>query len=312
MRKKKTGIDELFLKNQIIKLKLIKESIENPGEKLPTAKQIAEENGVSELTVKKVEKELALGGYLFSNKKGGTRTVRKFAKEQISSFLAAKENFKSIVDSLLRNGFSKEDIMAMVYDVVKGVKDELSFVVYSEKDDGIAVFAKKELERRLGYPVVFKPFETLKTEILNGVISNKLIVVPFYCHSQLEVGKKDVKIIPIKTVHPLEFISQAKDIPYSSRIFYIAASRFDKENALNIYYEVLNHRYRVYIYTQDELLTNRHLLKFADIVIGFRWVMESERALLKDIERVIKVDRFDDEEGIRMIKGYIDEFVGDK
>jgi len=312
MEKKRSEIDELFLKNQIIKLKLIREAIENPEKKLPTAKQIAEENDVSELTVKKVEKELALQGYLFSNKKGGTKTVRKFAKEQISAFLAAKENFKSIVDDLLKNGFSKKDIIAMVYDVVKGVKDELSFVVYTEKDDGIAIFAKKELESKLGYSVVFKPFETIKTEILNGVISNKLIVVPFYCYSQLERGRKDVKIIPIKTVHPLEFISEAKDIPYSSRIFYIAASRFDKENALNIYYDVLNHRYRVYIYTQDELLTNRHLLKFADIVIGFRWVIESEKALLKDMKKVIKVDRFDDEEGIRMIKGYIDEFMGDR
>ncbi len=312
MKKKQTGIDELFLKNQTIKLKLIKEAIENPEKKLPTAKQIADENGVSELTVKKVEKELALKGYLFSNKKGGTRTVRKFAKEQISSFLAAKDNFKAIVDELLKNGFSREDIMAMVYDVVKNIRDELSFVVYSEKDDGIAIFAKKELESKLGYSVVFKPFETLKTEIFNGVISNKLIVVPFYCYSQLETGKKDVKIIPIKTVHPLEFVSEAKDIPYSSKIFYIAASRFDKENALSIYHDVLSHRYRVYIYTQDELLPNRHLLKFADIVIGFRWVIESEKALLKDVKRVIKVDRFDDEEGIRMIKGYIDEFMGDR
>ncbi len=309
---KKANVDNLFIRHQIIKLKLIKEAVENPGKKIPPAREIAKENDISELTVKKVEKELALKGYIVSNKKGGTRTLNKFAKEQISSFVASKETFRGIVDNLMKNGFSKEDIMALVYDVLSEIKDDLSLVVYTEKDEGIAIYAKRELERNLGANVVFKPFDTLKTELMNKVISNKIVVAPFYCFPQLEVYKyEDVKMVPLKAIHPLEFISLANDIPFASRIFYVAASKLDKENAMNVYYNVLNNRYRVYIYTQDELLTNRHLLNFADIVVGFHWVLESDEFLFKGVKRVVKTNRFDDDEGIRMIKSYIEELTED-
>ena len=309
---KNANVDNLFIRHQIIKLKLIKEAIENPGRKIPPAREIAKENDISELTVKKVEKELALKGYLVSNKKGGTRTLNKFAKEQISSFVASKETFRGIVDNLMKNSFSKEDIMALVYDVLREMKDDLSWVMYTEKDEGIAIYAKRELEKRLNTSVVFKPFDTLRTELMNKIISGKVIVAPFYCFPQLEVYKyDDVKMVPLRTVHPLEFISLSNEIPYASRIFYVAASKLDKENAINVYYNVLNNRYRVYIYTQDELLTNKHLLNFADIVVGFRWVLESDEFLFRGVKRIIKANRFDDSEGIKMIKSYIEELTED-
>ncbi len=304
-------IDGLFFRHQIIKLKLIKEAIENPNKRLPTAKELARKNGVSELTIKKVEKELVHRGYIVSNKKGGTRTMGKFAKEQISSFIASRESFRALTDTLLKHGFTPEDIVALVYDVLSNIKNNQSLVIYSEKDDRIAIFAKKELEHKTGSNVIFKPFDTLRTELMNNVISNKVIVVPFYCYSQIESYKNGLKVVPIKTVHPLEFISPAHDIPYSSRIFYIAASKLDKENALSIYYDVLSKRYRVYIYTQDELFANKHLLNYADIVVAFSWILESEKDFMKGAKSVVKVDRIDDDEGVRMVKAYINELMGE-
>ncbi len=303
-------IKEFFLRHQIIKLKLINESIENAGKKLPPSRKIAKENDISDLTVKKVEKELALKGYIVSNKRSGTRALSKFAKEQVSSFIASKEMFRGIIDTLIKNGFSKEDIMALVYDVLSKVKEDLSLVVYTEKDEGIAIYAKRELENMLNTTVVFKPFDTLKTELMNKIISKKVIVAPFHCFPQIEpYCYEQVKMVPIKVIHPLEFISFANDIPYSSRIFYVATSKLDKENVLSVYYNVLNKRYRIYVYTQDELLTNKHLLNYADILVGFDWVLEADRSLLQKVKRVIKTNRFDDNEGIKMIKSYIDELM---
>ncbi len=306
-------IKQLFLRHQIIKLKLINESIENAGKKIPPSRTIAKENDISDLTVKKVEKELALKGYISSRKRSGTRALNKFAKEQISSFVASKEMFRGIADTLIKNGFSKEDIMALVYDVLSNLKEDLSLVVYTEKDEGIAIYAKRELEDMLDAAVVFKPFDTLKTELMNKIISKKIVIAPFHCFPQIEpYSYGAIKMVPLKTVHPLELISFANDIPYSSRIFYIAASKMDKENAINIYYNVLNKRYRIYIYTQDELLTNKHLLNYADILVGFDWVLNLDKSLLQKVKKVIKTGRFDDDEGVRMIKSYIDEFMEEK
>ncbi len=306
-------IKELFLRHQIIKLKLINESIENAGKKIPPSRKIAKENNISDLTVKKVEKELALKGYITSNKRSGTRALSKFAKEQLSSFIASKEMFRGIADNLIKNGFSKEDVVALVYDVLSNIKEDLSFVVYTEKDEGIAIYAKRELEEILDTTVVFKPFDTLKTELTNKIVSNKVIVAPFHCFPQIEhYSYEKLRLVPVKVVHPLELISFANDIPYSSRIFYVAASKLDKENALSIYYNVLNKRYRVYIYTQDELLTNKHLLSYADVLVGFNWVLETDKSLLKGIKRIIKTNRFNDSEGIKMIKSYMDELMEEK
>ncbi len=307
------NVDELFVKYQIVKLKLINDCIEKPGLKLQPAKKIAQENGVSDLTVKKVEKELARKGYLFSNKKGGTRSVEKFSKEQISSYITAKEGLKSISETLLKDGFSKEDIMALVYDVLSKLHDSFSKIIYSEMDENIAIFAKKQLEEVLGSNVIFKPFDTLKTELMNKIISDKLIILPFFCYPQLEKYiYEDVKVVPIKTVHPLELISKAHDIPFASRIFYIAASRKDKENAVGVYFNAFSTRYRFYTYTQDELLTSKHLINLADIVIGYRWIIEPNIDLFRKVKRIFLVDRFDDYEGIELIKSYLEEIMGDR
>ncbi len=306
--RKNIEIDNLFIKHEIIKLKLITESIENPNKKFPTARQIAEDNGVSELTVKKVEKELAHKGYLISNKKGGTRATTKFAKEQVSSYITVKESFKGFVDTLLKNGFSKEDVMALVYDVLSKIEDNFSNIIYTEKDENIAIFAKREIEKKINRRVIFKPFETLKTELKNRILKNKIIVVPFFCYMQLEsLSYESIKVIPIKAKHPLEGFSEINSLPFGSRIFYIAASKLDKENANSIYRDILKRRYKIYIYTQDEIFSNRHLLSFADVVVGYDWIIESEEFLLKGVKTVIKCNRFDDEEGMRIIECYLEK-----
>ncbi len=303
-------IDEFFIKHEIIKLKLIEQVIENPSAKLPPARVIAKENGVSELTVKKVEKELATKGYLKSNKKGGTRASIKFAKQQIAAFITAKETFRGIVENLLKEGFSSEDVMALIYDVLSKIKDISSNLIYTERDENIAIFAKRELEDALQLKIVFKPYETLRVELSNRMLHNKIIAVPFFCSPPLEELSYDgVKIVPLRAKHPLEGFSQAKDIPFNSRVFYIAASKMDKENSISIYQDILRRKFKLYIYTQDEIIANKHLLGFADIVVGYKWIIRANSYIFKQVRRVVEVDRIDDKEGVKLLSYYIERML---
>ncbi|WP_025209629.1 hypothetical protein [Hippea sp. KM1] len=307
----KLNIDRFFIKHEIVKLKLILKAIENPQLKLPPAKEIAQSDRVSELTVKKVEKELVQKGYLVSNKKGGTRTTAKFTKQQISEFISSKEAFKGSVESLLKNGFSEEDILSLVYDVISNAKRSQSNVIYTEKDESIAIFAKSQIEDFIECNVVFKPFDTLKSELSNRAIDNKIIVAPFFCSPQLEpFVYEGVRLVPLRATHPLEGFADNDEIPFGSRIFYIAASRMDKENSISVYQDVLKDKYRLYIYTQDEILVNRHFLGFADMVVGYSWVIKNNYFLFKNM-KVISRDRFCDSEGMRMIKYLVDHLSED-
>ncbi|AEA33499.1 hypothetical protein [Hippea maritima] len=308
----KVNIDKFFIKHEIVKLKLILKAIENPQHKLPPARDIAIHDKVSELTVKKVEKELVQKGYLISNKKGGTRTTSKFTKQQISNFISSKEAFKSSVESLIKSGFSEEDILSLVYDVLSHAKRNQSNIIYTEKDEAIAIFAKSQIEDSIGCGVGFKPFDTLKSELSNRALENKIIVAPFFCSPQLESFiYEEVKLVPLRATHPLEGLAENKEIPFGSRIFYIAASKMDKENSISVYQDVLKDRFRLYVYTQDEILANRHFLSFADVVVGYSWIVKNNEFLFKNIKHVVSRNRFYDDEGLEMIK-YLLESISEE
>ncbi len=303
--KEKVKVDDFFVPSKALTLKLLDYIIEHPLEKLPTSKELSEIHNMSDITVKKVMGALSGRGYLKSNKKGGTKIINRFSLRQREVYSEAKEDVKEIIKRLEDNGFDLQEILTCFYNALLEYAFDSSGLLYTERDHEMVFMGASELSDILSVKVKPVYIENVYREMLLGSSAPKAVIVPFYCYSDLEHLRNSVKIFPLRTTHPLEFLSTTKEIAYNSVVVYVAASSEEKEGVFGIKKKIENNTFKLLVYKIDELIDNPHLLKDVDMVVAYKWIVRNNEHVFKNVPRVVAYNRFDDKEGIKMIEGFI-------
>ena len=298
-------IDQFFINSKLLKLKLINYIIEHPSEKLPISKDIASAYEISDITSKKVAAELASENYLKPNKKGGTKIVGRFSKMQLQVFEQVKSEIKKQIESLERNNFSAQEILSCFYSSLHEYSFSNAEIVYTEKDPEIVFTGARELSDLLNVKIKPVYYENLTKEVLSDSNSIKAVIMPFYSVNKFESLNSSVKILPIHTTYPLGGLSNLKNIVSNSTIIYVAASDEDKERALYLKNKISNGIFNFKIYRIDELLENEQLLNSVELVVVFKWIINNNEKIFKNVPKIITYSRFDDREGILLIKNFI-------
>jgi len=298
-------IEEFFVPSRALKLKLLDYIIEHPLEKLPTSKKLSEFYQISDITVKKVMGALASRGLLKSNKKGGTRIINRFSTQQRQAYFQGKEDIKSVIRKLEESGFGVEEILSCLYNAILEYTFDTTKLIYTERDPGMVPAGAGELSDILGVKVKAVYIENIQREAIFSENGPKAIIVPFYCYSEVEHLKDHVRIFPLRTTHPIEFLSTSRDIAYNSTVVYVAISEEDKEGVFSLKSKIENGTFRLLVYRIDEVTDDPHLLSSAEMVVAYKWIINNNEHLFKNVPKIIAYNRFDDKEGISMIRSFI-------
>ena len=299
-------VDNFLIHSKAMKLKIINYCFEHPSEKLPTSKELAQANGISDLTVKKIISELAQEGYVQPNKKAGTRITKKFSKKQMQLLEQAREELKKQFISLEKSGFNVQEIIAYIYEAITEYSFEATEILYTEPDFEMIFVGADELSERLNVKVRGVYFENIQKEIDSADKGQKIIITPFYSLDMLKRTQSGVKIFPLHTARPLESLSYSKDIAYGSTIMYVAATEDDKEGALSLQSKIAENMFNLKICKIGELTDNPSLLNSVELVITYKWVINNNEGIFKNVPKIIAYNRFDDKEGLVMIRHYIE------
>lgn len=308
MDDKDTRIDHFFINSKLLKLKLINYIIGYPFEKLPISKDIASTYKISNITAKKIVSQLAQENYLKSNKKGGTKIIGRFSKVQLQVFEQAKDEIKRQIETLEKNNFNAQEILSCLYSSLHeyNFDNAETKIIYTEEDPEIVFMGARELSDLLNIKIKPIYYENLTREVLSNSNSIKAVITPFYSVNKLKNLSGNVKIFPIHTAYPLGALSSSKNIASNSTLIYVAVSDEDKERALYLKNRISTGIFNLKIYRIDELLENERLLDSADIVVAFKWIINNNEKIFKNVPKIIAYNRFDDRDGILLIKNFID------
>ncbi len=299
-------VDSFFLQSKALKLKLLNHIIEHPLEKIPTSNDIAENYGISSITVKKIVAEMANEGYLKSNKKAGTKAIEHFSKTQKHLFLQTKEEIKKYISTLEENGLTLQEILACLYAALSEHSFNETELIYTERDSGMVFIGASELSERLGVKIKPVYFENVKKELSNSHNKPKAVIVPFYCLDFLREHSAIIKILPIQTTHPLDALSGSKSIAYNSNVMYVAVSEEDKEGAFSLQKKITQGAFNLRINKIEDIVKNPRLLHSIELVVTYKWVINNNEHLFRNVPKIIAYNRFDDKEGLMLIKHFID------
>ncbi len=298
-------IDNFFLQSRALKLKLINYIIEHPFEKIPTSDKIAKTYDVSTITVKKIITELGREGYLKSNKKAGTKATDHFSKTQKELYANAKNDIKKHIEEMENGGLTLQETLACLYSAISEYAFDFTEIIYTEKDSEMVFIGASELSERLNTKIKPVYFENIAKEIVSSHQIPKAIIVPFYCLNFIRELTSDIKILPIQTAHPLESLSSSKSISYNSNVMYVAISKDDKEGAFSLQKKITQGTFNLKISRVEEIVKNPHLLNSIELVVTYKWVINNNEHLFKNIPKIIAYNRFDDKEGLMIIKHFI-------
>ena len=94
------------IRNQIVQG--ISDGRLSPGEQLPTVRGLAEEIGINSMTVNKAYSLLKQEGYIFADRRSGTRVRKEFAvTKELSE--KSKELLQQIISEAKVSGMTKEE-----------------------------------------------------------------------------------------------------------------------------------------------------------------------------------------------------------
>ncbi len=299
-------VDSFFLQSKALKLKILNHVIEHPLEKLPTSNEMAKTHNISSITVKKIVAELADEGYLRSRKKAGTKAIDHFSKLQKQIFEQTKEDVKKLISNLENSGLTLQEILACLYGALSEYSFDETELIYTEKDSEMVFIGARELSERLGVKIKPVYFENIQKELSFTHQKPKAIIVPFYCLNFLRGSSLNVKILPLQTTHPLDALSGSKSIAYNSNVVYITISDEDKEGAFNLQKKITQGAFNLKIYKIEEVIKNPRLLNAVELVITYKWVINNNEYLFRNIPKIIAYNRFDDKEGLMLIKHFIE------
>ncbi len=98
-------------------LRFIEAGVLNPGDKLPSVRQLAQDNGINPNTVAKAYSELEKTGYVYNAPKKGVYVAEINVKN------SRKQQTTAIIQSLKQMGIAKEEVLEAVEEVYLEVKD---------------------------------------------------------------------------------------------------------------------------------------------------------------------------------------------
>ncbi|MFQ7293168.1 MAG: GntR family transcriptional regulator [Monoglobales bacterium] len=93
----------------------------NPGDKVPSVRELASEAGVNPNTMQKALSELERGGLLFSNRTSGRFITEDGAMIQNIKEELAKENIENFLKNMEKIGFDKKQTAELILNFEKGV-----------------------------------------------------------------------------------------------------------------------------------------------------------------------------------------------
>lgn len=92
-----------------------------PGDKVPSVRELASEAGVNPNTMQKALSELERGGLLFSNRTSGRFITEDGAMIQNIKEELAKENIENFLKNMEKIGFDKKQTAELILNFEKGV-----------------------------------------------------------------------------------------------------------------------------------------------------------------------------------------------
>ena len=100
-------------------IKLASAGVIKSGDKLPSVRILASQLGVNPNTVAKAYRELENNGYIFSTVGRGSFLTDKLSENSAQKMLAVEEFEKAVVNAQTF-GVSKEQLITIIYNTLKG------------------------------------------------------------------------------------------------------------------------------------------------------------------------------------------------
>lgn len=108
--------EPIFEQIQTQIVKFIKAGVLSPGDRLPSVRQLAQENGINPNTVSKAYIELEKNGYVYNLPKKGVYVA------EIDVNTSQQESIKSVLKTLKDNGISEKELIEAVHSLYKEEK----------------------------------------------------------------------------------------------------------------------------------------------------------------------------------------------
>jgi GntR family transcriptional regulator len=172
-------------------------NILEPGEKLPTEREMAEELKISRNTVSAAYKELEREGFILSTQGKGTYVIFKDSRIQL-----AENIVKNCLNSLLELGFSQDEFLFYSQRAVDNFLDSLNTVkaIFVECNKEQVDFFCNELENEFGAkitPIILSDLQNTPMDYTDSIVGADVIITTFFHEEEIKPFVKSNKSAPI-------------------------------------------------------------------------------------------------------------------
>lgn len=270
--------------------------------KFPLIKELSAQTGYSERAIKDAYKRLSSEGHISTAKKGGSYVSYKGDNTITSCYNKNYIYFQNIIQNMLLQGFSNDDIFSCFYNAFYESKNIKTDIVFVEENIFDLIQGKDELESKLNLPVQALPIDFFEKR--HNTFKDKIIVTTFKNFLKIKSFADSLNIFPLKITPSLEEFINFNEVPSNANIFYITTSNENKKFISETYKYIQNNFKNFHIITYDEF-TDFNEKPY--MIIGTSQIFK----IIKTDEDIIKIilERFYDNEGITFIKEKIGKSV---
>ncbi len=298
--------EKLFFKSSILKLYIIDNILSKNIKEKIVPEILSDEYKINLNTVKKVIKELTEVGYFLTKKKSGTKLRYFVSEEKSKNYFNIKNKFMNLIESSRNIGFSDLEIISSFVSALNECSNsyENKKIIFVEKDFSNLWIGKIELEEILGVDVIPMLLEDA-LKYLKKANKEELIVTTYYCQPIIDF--KGIKVFPLKITPPIEQLININIIPEDAKILVLTISEELKERLKKTYIFLQKKFKNLKFLTIREVLENNKKLENIDILLTLKNIYNEHKDLFKNIKKVVVYSRFHDDEGIELLKKYLNK-----
>ena len=279
----------------------------NNSRKIVRIAEFADED-VSLNTLKNIFERLKVKGY-FTPKKGVGFTVNAHSISKINNLKPYYDELFSAISNFKNSGYSEEDILYFVYDILKNKPLQSNTYIVDEEPANLLV-SKTEVESEFNIgtePVILSDMiGRLKT----GSVKNSLIITTYYCLPQLEKADRpdsNNKIFPLKITPPIESIVNFSRISMRDSVVVVTLNETFKNRFENLYMALVKKYPQLKFYFIEEVINDTKLVSNATYVLTLRYIYDNYRNVFKKLKNLSFYSRFNDPDGFEMLREILDK-----
>lgn len=267
----------------------------------------ADEN-ISVNTLKNIFEGLKNSGY-FISKKGVGFSINSSSIAKINNIRPYYNEMSSAILNLKNSGYTEEDIIYLVYDLLKNRTARSNIYIVDEEPANLLV-SESEIESELNISAEPVILSDMLNRLKTGSVKNSVIITTYYCLPQVENSDKPEnqnRIFPLKITPPIESIVNFSKISMHDSVIVVTLNSIFRERFENLYMALMKKHPQLKFYSIEEVVNDVSLVSEASHTLTLKYIYDNYGNIFKKIKNLSFYSRFNDTDGFEMLQGILNK-----